>query len=172
MVLLVVDTQDLIMTSDLHEFDTLVENLKSLIATARNNNCEVIYIRHDDGVELTESLEGFNIYSEFAPKDNEKIFNKNFNSAFKNTGLHEYLQGRNEKQIMIVGLMTNYCIDATIKVGFELGYEMIIPEDCNSTESNQFMSAEATYNYYNKFIWAGTFGKSVAFEEAVDLLKN
>ena len=50
MVLLVVDTQNLIMNNDLYEFQTLVYRIKTLIKEARNNNIEVIYVRHDDGV--------------------------------------------------------------------------------------------------------------------------
>ena len=50
MILLIVDTQNLIMNNDLYEFETFVYRIKTLIKEARNNNIEVIYVRHDDGV--------------------------------------------------------------------------------------------------------------------------
>lgn len=50
MILLIVDTQNLIMNNDLYEFETFVYRVKTLIKEARNNNIEVIYVRHDDGV--------------------------------------------------------------------------------------------------------------------------
>ena len=55
MVLLVVDTQKLITNSDLYNFNTFENAVKTLIAAARENNVEVIYVRHDDGngTELT-----------------------------------------------------------------------------------------------------------------------
>ena len=49
MVLLVVDTQKLITTPDLYNFNAFECAVKSLIAAARENNVEVIYVRHDDG---------------------------------------------------------------------------------------------------------------------------
>ncbi|MGO1043070.1 isochorismatase family protein [Clostridioides difficile] len=56
MVLLIVDTQKLITNEKLYKFHEFVANVESLIDTARKNNIEVIYVRHDDGVE-----HGFNI---------------------------------------------------------------------------------------------------------------
>ena len=48
MVLLVVDTQKLITTPDLYNFNAFECAVKSLIAAARENNVEVIYVRHVD----------------------------------------------------------------------------------------------------------------------------
>ena len=50
MVLLVVDTQKLITNPDLYNFNAFENAVKTLIAAARENNVEVIYVRHDDGV--------------------------------------------------------------------------------------------------------------------------
>ena len=115
MVLLVVDTQDMIMTENLYNYNEFKKNIVDLIELARENSVEVIYIRHDDGIELTASIDGFDIYSDFKPENNEKVFDKNYNSAFRNTGLMNYLIEGKEDEIMIVGIQTDYCIDATIK---------------------------------------------------------
>lgn len=49
MVLLVIDTQKLITNENLYNFDLFVSNVEKIIHTARQNNIEVIYVRHDDG---------------------------------------------------------------------------------------------------------------------------
>lgn len=74
MVLLVIDTQRLITNEKLYNFHTFVSNVKEIINKARENNTEVIYIRHDDGIgsELTKGTEGFEIYEEFQPLIGEK----------------------------------------------------------------------------------------------------
>ena len=174
MVLLVVDTQELITTPDLYRFDTFEHNVGTLITEARANDVEVIYVRHDDGVgaQLTEGSPGFEIYEGFAPQPEEKIFDKFVNSSFRGTGLLEYLQEKDIKTIMVVGLQTDYCIDATIKCGFEHGFRMIVPEYTNSTFGNDFMTAEESYRYYNEFMWNGRYAKCIAFDEAVDLIKS
>ncbi len=167
MVLLVVDTQKLITNENLYKFDEFKSNVKKLIVAARGNDIEVIFVRHDDGVgnELTKDTEGFEIYEEFQPADKELIFDKTVNSSFKDTGLLEYLKQKNENEIIIVGLQTDYCIDATIKAGFEHGFKMIVPANTNSTFDNKYMSAEQTYRYYNEFMWNKRYAECISFEE-------
>ncbi|MBQ9764980.1 MAG: cysteine hydrolase [Lachnospiraceae bacterium] len=174
MVLLVVDTQRLITNNKLYQFELFEMRVKELINKARGNGVEVIYVRHDDGEgnELTKGKEGFEIYDGFRPVDGELIFDKNVNSAFRGTGVLEYLRSKEENTIIIVGLQTDYCIDATIKAGFEHGFRMIIPENTNSTFDNQYMSAEQTYKYYNEFIWNRRYAESVPFEKALKLIER
>lgn len=174
MVLLVVDTQKLITNAGLYQFELFESRVKELINHARKNSVEVIYIRHDDGAgnELTKGTEGFEIYDGFKPVDGELIFEKNVNSPFKGTGLLEYLRKKEEDTIMVVGLQTDYCIDATIKCGFEHGFNMIVPANTNSTVDNEFMSAEMTYKYYNKFIWKRRYAQCIPFEKALEMIKR
>lgn len=173
MVLLVVDTQKLIINKELYEFDLFVSNVKEIIHEARVNNIEVIYVRHDDGIgnELTKGTDGFEIYEEFQSINDEKIFDKKVNSAFKGTGLLEYLVDKDEKDIIIVGLQTDYCIDATIKCGFEHGFNIIVPAYANTTVNNKFMPAEKTYQYYNEFIWTGRYAKCISLSETLKIMR-
>lgn len=174
MVLLVVDTQKAITNSKLYQFDLLESRISKLINIARNNGIEVIFVRHDDGIgcELTKGNDGFEIYEGFLPAENEIIFDKSVNSSFNGTGLLEYLREKRENTVIIVGLQTDYCIDATIKAGFEHGFKMIVPENTNSTFDNQYMTAEQTYRYYNEFMWKKRFAECIPFEKALELMSR
>ena len=174
MILLIVDTQNLIMTNDLYEFEIFVYRIKTLIKEARNNNIEVIYVRHDDGVKqkLTKGALGYEIYEEFQPMPNERVFDKNVNSAFRDTGLLEYLHEKDEDTIIIVGLQTDYCIDATVKCGFEHGLKMIVPANTNSTLDNAYMTAEKSYRYYNEFMRNGRYAECISFEKTLELMNR
>ncbi len=173
MVLLVVDTQKLITTENLYNYSEFVANVKELIETARKNSVEVIYVVHDDGEgeELTKGKEGYQIFEDFAPIVEEKIFEKNVNSAFFKTGLLEYLKRKNETKVMVVGLMTDYCIDATVKAGFEHGFKVIVPAYSNTTLDNEFLNAEDSYRYYNEKMWNERYAECVDLEGATKLLK-
>lgn len=173
MVLLVVDTQELITNEKLYNFNEFVANVENLIYTARKNNIEVIYVRHDDGEdsELTKGKSGFEIYEKFKPYNGEKIFDKKVNSAFKETGLLEYLKNKNEKDIIIIGLQTDYCIDASIKCGFEHGFNIIVPAYANTTVDNTFISGEKSYKYYNEFIWSGRYAECISLDEVFKRMK-
>lgn len=174
MVLLVVDTQKLITNEKLYQFSVFKSRIKLLIQKARTHNIKVIFVRHDDGegAELTKGTDGFEIYVEFRPAEGEMIFDKTVNSSFNGTGLLEYLKEKGENTVMIVGLQTEYCIDATIKCGFEHGFKMIVPENTNSTFDNQYMTAEQSYKYYNEFIWNKRYAEYITFDEAIRLIER
>ena len=174
MVLLVVDTQKAITRTDLYNFSVFENNVKKLISAARENGVEVIYIRHDDGAgaELTKGTVGFEIYEGFKPEPGEAIFDKTVNSPFKGTGLLEYLQGKKEQTVIVAGLQTDYCIDATVKCGFEHGFHMIVAAGANSTFDNAYMSAEASCRYYNDFMWKVRYAECISLEETIGRMRE
>jgi len=174
MVLLIVDTQKLITNERLYKFDKLVTNIRTLIRTARQNNIEVIYIRHDDGEgePLTKGTDGFEIHEAFAPDEGEMIFDKTVNSPFRDTGLLEYLKYKGETELIVAGLQTDYCMDATVKCGFEHGFKVYVPDYTNSTFDNAFMTAEETYRYYNEFMWNGRYAECVSMVEMLQKMEK
>lgn len=174
MVLLVVDIQKGITDERLYAFNSFIENTSRVIEAARDNNVEIIYVQHDDGVGTGFSIgdKDFEIADQVVPKENEKVYIKNVNSCFGNKEFAEYLDGLNDKDLMIVGLQTNFCIDATIKSAFDRDYRVIIPEGTNSTFDNAYMDAETTYKYYNEMMWPERFAKCVPLDKAIMLLKG
>lgn len=170
MTLLVIDTQKLITNEYLYNFDLFLSNIKNLIAAARANHIEVIYIRHDDGseCELTKGAAGYEIYEEFQPAVGERIFDKAVNSAFKSSGLLEYLKGKGETHLIITGLQTDYCIDANVKCAFEHGFQVIVPSFANTTVDNEYMTGENSYRYYNEFIWSGRYAECISVDDTVN----
>lgn len=174
MVLLIVDTQKAITNNNLYQFELFESRVKELINTVRQKNMEVIYVRHDDGVgnELTKGNDGFEIYDGFKPLEGERIFDKTVNSAFKDTGLLEYLKQKKESTIIVAGLQTDYCIDATIKAGFEHGFKMIVPANANTTVDNPYMTAEQSYKYHNEFLWNRRYAECVSFEQVLRLMER
>ena len=174
MVLLVIDVQKGITDSRLYNFDGFIGNITRIIDTARRNSVEVIFVQHDDGPGsgFSHGDEAFEIAEQVKPRSGEKIFYKNINSCFGNAEFARFLNASGEKELMIVGLQTNFCIDATVKSAFERGYEVVIPEMTNSTFDNDYMDAETTYRYYNEMMWPKRFARCVSLEEAVSLLER
>ena len=172
MILLVVDIQKGITDDRLYAFDSFIENARCLIDTARKNNVEVIYVQHDDGPGTGFSVGDldFEIADQVAPLENEKIFIKDVNSCFGNKEFTEYLESIGEKELMVIGLQTNFCIDATVKSAFDNGYNIIVPAGANSTFDNEYMDAETTYRYYNEMMWPKRFAECVPIEDAVKRL--
>jgi nicotinamidase-related amidase len=174
MVLLVIDVQKGITDNRLYNFDGFIRETKRIIDAARLNHVGIIYVQHDDGPETGFSVgdEDFEIAEQVAPKVNDKIFYKTINSCFGNRELAQYLQGLEDKRLMIVGLQTNFCIDASVKSAFERGFKVIIPKGTNSTFDNDYMDAETTYKYYNEMMWPERFAQCVSVEEAISMMER
>ncbi len=171
-VLLVVDVQNTLIESHPFNERNVIDNIKKLIKSARKNNIEVVYVRHGDGVgtPFEKNTQSWEIYHEIKPIDDETIFDKKFNSAFFKTGLEIYLDSKNIENIILVGLQTEYCIDATCKSAFDLGYKVIIPEETNTTFSNEYLSGENLYKFYNFKIWNNRFARVVSMLEVETMI--
>ena len=174
MKLLVVDIQKGITDNRLNEFDTFIKNTVKIIDAARQNNIEVIYVQHDDGPGTGFSVgdEEFEIADQVKPIEGEKIYIKTINSCFGNNELAKYLKDKKEDTLIIVGLQTNFCIDATVKSAFERGYRVIIPEGTNSTFDNDYMDKKTTCRYYNDMMWPGRFAECVSVDNAISIMQN
>lgn len=171
MILLVIDVQKALVDEDLYAYETFVDSVVRLVDAARKNGVEVVFVQHDAGVGSGLSIgdEGFEIIDEIKPEAGEKVFVKTVNSCFGNKDFKAYMEQQTDRRLMIVGLQTNYCIDATVKSAFERGFEVIIPEGTNSTFDNNYMNAETTVRYYNEDVWEEIVD-SVTLEEAIDLM--
>jgi len=156
-----------------HEEVKVIDNIEALIAQARTNQIEVIYVRHDDGVgtEFEVGSDTWQIHEAVTPKDGEKIIDKRFNSAFHKTDLHAYLSEKGVDTIMLVGMQTEYCIDATVRSAFDLNYKVLVPEQTNTSFDNPYMQAQQLIAYYNTFIWDGRYAKILPMKEALERLQ-
>ena len=174
MKLIVIDVQKGITDERLYDFDGFIRNVTNIIDAARKNNVEVIYVQHDDGPGTGFSFgdKDFEIADQVAPKENEKIFIKTINSCFGNNDLANYLRESREKDLMIVGLKTNFCIDASVKSAFERGYKVIIPKGTNSTFDNDYMDRETTYKYYNDMMWPERFASCISVDDAIKMIED
>ncbi len=157
--LLVVDMQTGLIEGHPYNEQNVINNIKTLLLKCREKQIEVIYVRHDDGVDsdLAYGSDAWEICKEIAPRANEKIFNKSYNSAFRGTGLREYLDNKKIDTLILVGMQTEYCIDATCKVAFEYGYHVIIPENTITTFDNALLSGKELSEYYTNQIWNNRF---------------
>ena len=173
MKLVVVDMQKGLAVDGLYSFDLFIKNVITLIEAARKNKVEIIYIQHDDGEGsgLSQGDKAFEIADQVKPKKNEKTFVKTARSCFTNKLFEEYLEDNNESELMIVGLQTEFCIDATVKSAVEKGYKVYLPQGTNSTFDNDYLTGEKIVQFYSEWIWPGV-AECISMKKALKLLDN
>ncbi|MBH1940684.1 cysteine hydrolase [Mobilitalea sibirica] len=165
--LLVVDVQTALVNWEPFKVQELIANINELLTYCRSHNIEVVYVRHngDKGTELETGTSGWEIYSDVAPIKEEKIVDKHFNSAFRQTELKEYLDKQGIKDIILVGMQSEYCMDVTCKVAFEYGFNVIVPEGTTTTFDNEFMKAEDINRFYVYKMWNNRYAKVMSIDE-------
>lgn len=152
--LIIIDVQNILVETGF-QTKQMLDKISYLQEEARLKNVEIIYIQHIESPEAAHSEEW-----ELSPLLNrrtyEKVFQKNYNSIFKETRLKEYLDKQEIKQLILCGMQTEYCVDTSVKVGFEFGYHLIIPEGTVTTFDGEDPSAEDINDFYQT-IWAERF---------------
>lgn len=170
--LVIIDMQTALLEAHPYHEHTVIANIQHLLAECRQNAVPVIYVRHDGGIgdELERGSDGWQICTELEPKDGEKIIDKQFNSAFRQTQLESYLQEMGIQTLILCGMQTEYCFDVSCKVAFEKGYEVIIPRQTTTTFDNDFSSAETLTRYYEDQIWDKRYAAVKDLSEVLSLL--
>ena len=109
------------------------------------------------------ALEDWQLSSLLNRKPDEKVFQKKYNSIFKETGLKDYLDKQDIGRLVLCGMQTEYCVDASVKVGFEFDYKLVIPEGAFTTFDGEDASAEKINTFYQK-IWDGRFAEVLDYK--------
>lgn len=172
--LLIVDVQKGLIDEHPYDEKNFLERLQRLIGAARDGGVDVIYVRHEEGKggPLHEGEPGFEIHSAIAPRTGEMVFTKRYPSSFKETDLAKYLDARGIERLVLAGMQTEYCIDATCKAAFERGYNVVIPRDGTTTYDNPFVSGEKLIKFYENMIWNHSCARVLSFEDAIDALER
>jgi ureidoacrylate peracid hydrolase len=75
------------------------------------------------------------IIAPLAPREGEELVVKNRWDAFFNTSLHEILQSKNIKNLVIAGAATDVCVLETCSHAFSLNYNCIVPIETTASFS-------------------------------------
>ncbi|MBF1713565.1 MAG: cysteine hydrolase [Streptococcus intermedius] len=161
--LLVIDIQTALIEARPYAVDKCLSIWQKVIATCREKNIEVIYVRHNDD-ELMTGSRGWEIYGSIAPETGEQVVDKRYNSVFKETHLQSYLTNHDIEHLIIVGMATNYCIDTTIKVAFEFGYDLSVVKNGTTTFDDRKIAAKQLIQHYEN-IWDRRFAQVADLEE-------
>lgn len=107
-------------------------NIARLLAAWRERGWLVIHVQHDSTEAeslLRPELPGNQVKPEAAPLPEERLFRKQVNSAFVDTGLDVYLHAQGIEQLTIAGLTTDHCVSASTRSASDLGFEVTLVSD-------------------------------------------
>jgi nicotinamidase-related amidase len=93
---------------------------------------------------------GGEIRSEFAPQPGEIVALEHWcSSGFANTDLNLQLKKHGIHQLIVIGLIANTCVEATVRFAAELGYAVTVVRDATASYSDEEMHAALDINIPN-----------------------
>jgi nicotinamidase-related amidase len=104
----------------------------ALLARWRRIGWPIIHVRHDStepGSTYAPGGPGHPFKPEVAPGADETIVAKHVNSAFIGTNLDRQLRDIGAPALVILGVITNNSLEATVRNAGNLGHRVFVPED-------------------------------------------
>ena len=138
----------------------VVARIANLIARARAAAVPVFYVQHDGGPgdEVDKDGPGFPFHPAVAPQAGESVTVKRRSSGFYQTDLDDKLKAAGIDELVICGMQTEYCVDATVRSAFERGYRLTIAADAHTTFDSEQLPA-AIIIAHTQHIWNGRFAQ-------------
>lgn len=154
--LLIIDVQNAMITVEkpVYEANRVIQNIQSLIKKARKKNIPVIYVQHNEkGSEFENGTDTWQIYEGIKPEASDCIIQKTESDSFYDTPLKAVLEQNQINQLVIVGMQTDYCINATSTRAVELGFEVTLIKDAHSTwDSDEKSAIDIINSHHDKWI--------------------
>ena len=104
----------------------------------RLNHQPVIHIRHiatrPGATFFLPDTPGAETYHAVRPLSDEQVIIKHYPNSFRETGLQNTLQLLDIKELIICGMMTHMCVDATVRAAKDLGYTITLIGDACATK--------------------------------------
>ncbi|HNB27987.1 MAG TPA: cysteine hydrolase family protein [Alphaproteobacteria bacterium] len=104
----------------------------ALLGRWRGLRWPIVHVRHDStepNSTYRPGQPGNDFKPETAPRAGETIIPKRVNSAFIGTDLDHHLRDIGASTLVILGVITNNSLEATVRTAGNLGYAVYRPED-------------------------------------------
>jgi len=117
------------------------QNAGKLLTYFRQMGAPIFHVQHITEGEIVPffhpNTEGVEIHESVRPLEDETVIVKHMPNSFFHTNLHEKLQNQGIKELIVCGMMSHMCIDATVRAAVEHGYTCQVIEDACATTTLQ-----------------------------------
>jgi len=113
-----------------------------LLDAFRARGLPVLHVRHlsvrPGATFFLPGTDGAEIHSDLRPRGDEPVIDKHYPNSFRDTPLDQQLRQRGIDAVVLAGMMSQMCIDATTRAAFDLGYRCQVAHDACAAASVSF----------------------------------
>jgi len=147
-----------------------------LLQCFREHSGHHIHIQHislePDATFFIKGDNGSDIHDSVAHFVGEPIVYKHYPNSFRETNLLELLKEWGIERVVITGMMTHMCVDATARAAADLGFKVIIAEDSCATRDLKYGDTTIPAEHVHKAFLAAlkSYGDVMKSDEVIALL--
>ncbi|MGN8144780.1 cysteine hydrolase family protein [Pseudomonas sp. 22105] len=158
--LLIIDVQRALCAGEYecHDANRVIDTINGLSARARQSGVPVVLIQHNEkDSPFAHGAEGWQLAEGLSTAPGDLRVDKTANDSFYQTNLQKLIPREDFDRLVICGMQTDYCVNATVRQAHQLGYDVELAADAHTTVDNGNMSAEDIIAEHNKD-WAHLTG--------------
>jgi nicotinamidase-related amidase len=125
--------------SELVDSSKACENARLLLDHFREKSLPVIHVQHiavrPGSTFFIGGTNGAEIHPALTPVDGEKVVVKHYPNSFRDTVLLDHLKNLAIEKLVVCGMMTHMCVDATVRAAKDLGFEITLIGDACATKA-------------------------------------
>ena len=148
---------------DIADENDMHQNLCSLVAAAREKGITVYHVPHHrwepgdytdwkypspyqlgaaERQAFAKDTWGGTFHNDFQVQPGDVVATEHWaSSGFPNTDLEHKLKRYGKEKIICVGLLANTCLEATARIGMELGFHVTLVRDATAARSQEALDA-------------------------------
>lgn len=163
--LLVIDVQQALKQYHQPHVNETIEWINLLILEMEKQGHRVIYIRHNElNSEFEPNSELWQFHENLLIKSHI-VIDKWHHSSFYQTSLKDILIEKSISDVILCGFQTEYCIDATMKTGHFLDFNMTLIKEAHHTFDQEYFYKERIKMHYESQL--ARYGKVITYEEFI-----
>ena len=127
---------------ELEGSDAAGQKAAKALKSFREKNLPVIHVQHlstrPGSTFFLPGTKGQQIHASVTPETGEPVIEKNFPNSFRGTTLQKRLEEVTVRNLVVAGMMTHMCVDATVRHAADLGYKITLLGDACATRAQNF----------------------------------
>jgi nicotinamidase-related amidase len=149
-----------------------------LLQCFREHSGHHVHIQHisikPDATFFIKGDSGSDIHDSVAHFEGEPIVYKHYPNSFRETNLLEVLKGWGIERVVVTGMMTHMCVDATTRAAADLGFQVIVAEDACATRDLKYDDTVIPADLVHKSFLAAlkSYGKVMKSEDILAMLAD
>lgn len=143
--LVIVDVQNDYFPGGAHALagpDAAAANVRRLLDAFRASGEPLVHVQHvwdaPDAAFMRPGTRGIEIHDSVAPLAGEQVVQKTHPNSFLETRLEETLRAAGVDHVVVCGMMTSMCVDATARAAADLGFGVTVVSDACTTSDLEF----------------------------------